>query len=101
MIPGTLLGALFLAACLVPGFVFLLEGQRRRPQRVRSAVIEVVELAGVGGAASLLAAIVVLGVGREIDLVDPSALADDAGRYVLLHPFHGLGSVAALLALSC
>jgi hypothetical protein len=31
MIPGTLLGALFLAACLVPGFVFFLVASAAEP----------------------------------------------------------------------
>jgi hypothetical protein len=101
MIPGTLLGALFLAACLVPGFVFLLVAERRRAQKARSTLIEVVELAGVGAVTSLIAAMLVLGFGRTLGLIDNHALARDPGAYVLLHPFRGLGSLAILFTLSC
>lgn len=102
MIPGTLLGALFLAACLVPGFVFVRVAERRRAQPERSTVIEVVELAGVGAATSLAAAMVVLGVAATWwGTLDSKAFADDPGTYVLLHPFRGLGPVLAMLTLSC
>jgi hypothetical protein len=100
VIPGTLLGVLFLAACLVPGFVFLRIGERRRARLTRSPLIEAVELAGVGAAASLLSVMAVLSLGREWEFLDASALADDPGRYLLLHPFRGLGSMLGSFLLS-
>jgi Family of unknown function (DUF6338) len=101
VIPGTLLGALFLAACLVPGFAFLRVAEKYRGALARSSLLEAVELAGVGAVTSLLAAMAVLGISRQIDLLNVSALAEDPGRYLLLHPFRGLGSALALFALSC
>jgi hypothetical protein len=102
VIPGTLLGALFLAACLVPGFIFLRIAEQRSKQASRSTLLEAVELAGVGAAASLSAAtITLLVVTRWLDAVDASALADDPGRYLLLHPARGLGPMLASFALSC
>lgn len=100
MIPGTLLGALFLAACLVPGFAFLRVAEKHRGSLARSSLLEAVELAGVGAITSLLAAMAVLGISRQIDLLDVTSLADDPGQYLLLHPFRGLGSALALFALS-
>jgi hypothetical protein len=101
VIPGTLLGALFLAACLVPGFVFLRVAEQRRGHLARSSLVEAVELAGVGAATSLIAAMVVLGVGRWWGVIKASSLARDPGTYLLLHPFRGLGSVLAMFILSC
>jgi hypothetical protein len=101
VIPGTLLGALFLAACLVPGFVFLRVGERRRARAPRSSLIEAVELAGVGAAASLVSVTVVLSVGRTHDFLDASALANDAGTYLLEHAVRGPGSLLVSFALSC
>jgi hypothetical protein len=101
VIPGTLLGALFLAACLVPGFVFLRVAEVRRGHLARSSLVEAVELAGVGAATSLIAAMVVLGIGRWWSVIKASSLARDPGTYLLLHPFRGLGSVLATFSLSC
>jgi hypothetical protein len=101
VIPGTLLGALFLAACLVPGFVFLRVIETRRARAERSALLEAVELTGVGAAASLVAVTIVLVVVREYDIVHTSELAADPGTYVLEHPLRGLGSLLASFALSC
>jgi hypothetical protein len=101
VIPGTLVGALFLAACLVPGFIFLLIAERRRAQPSRSTLLEAVELAGVGAATSLAAATLVLLVFRWFDVVDLQALADEPGRYVLLQPARGLGTLLATFAASC
>jgi hypothetical protein len=101
VIPGTLLGALFLASCLVPGFVFVRVAERRQAQTTRSA-LEAVELAGVGAATSLAAAMVVLGLTAQWwGILDSRALADDPGTYLLLHPFRGFGPLLATFALSC
>ena len=101
MIPGTLLGALFLAACLVPGFVFLRVGEAKRALPARSSLIEAVELAGVGAAVSLLSVMAILIAERPLDFLDTLALVDDPGRYLLLHPLRGLGPLLASFALSC
>ncbi|MGH2942007.1 MAG: DUF6338 family protein [Solirubrobacteraceae bacterium] len=101
MIPGTLLGALFLAACLVPGFIFLQIAERRRAQPSRSNLLEAVELTGVGAATSLIAATLVLLGSRWLEVVDVSALLDDPGRYLLLHPARGLGPMLVTFGLSC
>jgi hypothetical protein len=101
VIPGTLLGALFLAACLVPGFVFLRVAEHHRAQLARSALVEAVELAGVGAATSLLSVMLVLSLDRWWDFLDASALANEPGTYLLLHPVRGLGSMLASFALSC
>ncbi|MEJ7784256.1 MAG: DUF6338 family protein [Solirubrobacteraceae bacterium] len=101
MIPGTLLGALFLAACLVPGFIFQRAAERRRPQFARSALVEAVELAGTGAASSLFAATVVLLLASTGAVFDANALADDPGRYVLLHPLRVLGPVLVIFGASC
>jgi hypothetical protein len=101
VIPGTLLGALFLAACLVPGFVFLRIGERRRARLTRSALLEAVELAGVGATASLVSVMAVLSLGRWWEFLDTSALADDPARYLLTQPLPGLGSLLGIIALSC
>jgi hypothetical protein len=101
VIPGTLLGALFLAACLVPGFIFLRIAERRRAQPSRSNLLEAVELTGVGAATSLAAATLVLLGSRSLDLMNVSALLEDPGRYLLLHPARGLGPMLATFGLSC
>ena len=101
MIPGTLLGVLFLAGCLVPGFVFLRAAERRRAPLARSSLIEAVELATIGAATSLVAAMLVLGVGRSLHAIAPKALVRDSGTYFVLHPFRGLGSVLVTFLLSC
>jgi hypothetical protein len=100
MIPGTLLGALFLAACLVPGFVFIRIGERRRARLARSSLVEAVELAGIGAATSLISVMAVLSLGRSWDVLDVAALAEDPGTYLLLHPVRGLGSILASFVLS-
>jgi hypothetical protein len=101
VIPGTLLGVLFLAGCLVPGFVFLRAAERRRAPLARSSLIEAVELASIGAATSLVAAMIVLGVGRWLQAIEPKALVRDSGTYLVLHPFRGLGSVLVTFLLSC
>ena len=100
MIPGTLLGALFLAACLVPGFVFLRYAEHRRAQLDRSSLLEAVELAGVGAATTLAATMIVLGAARWVDVIDTPAFIDDPGRYVLLHPFRSVGPLLVTFVLS-
>jgi len=100
VIPGTLLGALFLTACLVPGFVFLRVAERRRAHLARSPAVELIELAAVGAAASLAAAAGVLLVARWTGIFDAAAFGDDPGRYVLEHPLRGLGPIAGTLAAS-
>jgi hypothetical protein len=96
-----LLGALFLAACLVPGFVFLRVSEVRNARPPRSALLEAVELAGVGAATSLIAVTIVLILGRELNLIDPTGFADDPGTYVIEHPLRALGSLLAVFLLSC
>jgi uncharacterized protein DUF6338 len=101
VIPGTLLGALFLAACLVPGYIFLQCAERRRASLSRSTLLEAVGLTGVGAATSLVAVTIVLALARWSGVFDPSALADDPGRYVLLHPIRVLGPMLVAFAGSC
>ena len=101
MIPGTLLGALLLAAWLVPGFVFLRVGERRQSRLARSTLIEAVELACVGAVTSVIAVMVILILGRRFAFLDVVALSHNPGRYVLLHPAQALGSILATFLLSC
>lgn len=100
MIPGTLLGALFLAACLVPGFIYLRVAEQHRARLSRSTLLEAVELAGIGAATSLVACTLVLMLTRWWGVVDAGALADDPGRYLLFHPVRVLGPTLAAFGLS-
>jgi hypothetical protein len=55
-------------------------------------------MVALGGAFSVLSAIVVLAAGDALDAIDASALGDDANQYLFDHPGRLLASVIVFLA---
>lgn len=100
MIPSTILGLAFFAACLGPGYVFIRVAERREARPKRSDLLEAVEMVVVGSLTSLLCATIVLTAGARWNLVDTRALAESPGTYLLTAPVSGLGSLGALGILS-
>lgn len=101
MIPGTLLGLAVLAACIVPGFVFISVAERRRTQIPRSSLVEATELLGIGAITSLVSVALVAGLARGIHLYDAKELADRPRLYALESPFRVLAPCAFVFLLSC
>lgn len=101
MIPGTLLGIVALAACLVPGFLFVRVAERNDARIGRSALLEAAELTAVGAATTLVSSMIVLGLCQWIEIYDAERLATETRVYVVAHPFAILGPVTAVFLLSC
>ncbi len=90
-----------MAACLVPGFVFLRVSEARNARPARSSLLEAVELAGIGAAASLISVTVVLAGARAWGILETTAFAAHPGTYLLQHPVRALGPALAVFHLSC
>ena len=96
MIPETLAGLVVFAAAAGPGYLFVHLAERYGPRRDRSTLEEAAELLVVGAVATTAAFLVAVGVVG----VDSRAVADDADRYVVAHPFGTLAVMCLTVALS-
>lgn len=100
MIGNSLVGLLLFAASLGPGYVYVRVAEQRHPRVQRSALVEAVEMVSLGGAFSVLSALLVLALGDAFHALDASALGLDANAYLFDHPARVLGSLTVFLALS-
>jgi Family of unknown function (DUF6338) len=100
LIPGTLLGLVALAAALGPGYLFVRRAERHHNRPAQSQLGELVEMVVIGGAASLLAAGIILGAARFHGFIDTAALREDAAGYLLAHSWRCFAAATAFYALA-
>jgi hypothetical protein len=100
LIPTTLLGLLFLAAGLGPGFVYLRVTERRQVSPDRSQLLEAAELVVVGGMTSLISTFLLVVICQQFDLLDFAKIHHDAANYLANEPVRCLGFLLAVLLIS-
>jgi len=100
VIPGTFLGLVALAAALGPGYLYVIRAELQHNRPVQSQLGELVEMVVIGGACSLIAAGAVLGVARSKDWIDTAKLHEDAGGYLLAHPWRCFAAAVVFYALA-
>lgn len=100
MIPGTLLGLVALAAALGPGYLYVRRAELHHNRPVQSQLGELVEMVVIGGAASLLAAGVVLGICHSRGYLDTAQLHKDPGGYLLSEPWRCFAAAVAFYGLA-
>ncbi len=100
MIPGTLLGLVALAAALGPGYLYMRRAELHHNRPVQSQLGELVEMVVIGGAASLLAAGLILGSASSFDFISTTSLHKDPGGYLLAEPWRCFAISACFYALA-
>jgi hypothetical protein len=100
VIPGTLLGLVALAAALGPGYLYVRRAELHHNRPVQSQLGELVEMVVIGGAASLLAAGLVLGSASSLNFINTTSLHKDPSNYLLAEPWRCFLVTACFYALA-
>jgi hypothetical protein len=96
LFPGSLLGVVFLAAAICPGYWWVRATEQRKPRQDRSPLLEAAELFSVGGLFSAIWIIAVFLIGDHFNWIDVPAIVRDSRAYVAAHPARAM--LAAFLA---
>ena len=86
MVPGILLGLLFFAAAVCPGYWWLRGAERWQPRQDRAPLLETAELFAVGGLFSAFAVAAVTLIVERVGFIDISSLARHPHWYFEAHP---------------
>jgi Family of unknown function (DUF6338) len=100
VIPGTLLGLVALAAALGPGYLYVRRAELHHNRAGQSQLGELVEMVVIGGAASLLAAGIVLGTCHSRGYLDTAQLHNDPSAYLLSEPWRCFAAAVVFYGLA-